>query len=201
MRTDGRWPTSVIHECRRCDGLWGLLSALVDGKCGRQYTELMGGLGRRCREGRTTSLGCSALPRTACRDKLCACRIWLALRQYISGSQNFWVEPSLSTATILQNIQWRSARGTPLPRAPPKPGRRRKKTRHQRQNKLLSTGRQAGRASKMQQTTNRPQMRAKHRRTRSQPMQMARTKSLLFKSLLDLTKGSSTGSLLQFRTA
>lgn len=45
MRTDGRWPTSVIHECRRCDGLWGLLSALVDGKCGRQYTELMGDLG------------------------------------------------------------------------------------------------------------------------------------------------------------
>jgi hypothetical protein len=31
MKTDERWPTSVIHECRRCDELSGLLVALVDG--------------------------------------------------------------------------------------------------------------------------------------------------------------------------
>jgi len=31
MKTAERRPTSVIHECRRCDELWGLLVALVDG--------------------------------------------------------------------------------------------------------------------------------------------------------------------------
>ena len=31
MKADERWPTSVIHECRRCDELWEMVVALVDG--------------------------------------------------------------------------------------------------------------------------------------------------------------------------
>ena len=32
MKADERRPTSVIHECRRCDELWEMVVALVDEK-------------------------------------------------------------------------------------------------------------------------------------------------------------------------
>lgn len=43
MRTDGRWPTSVFHECRRNDELLKLFRALVDGIDGLAVPELDGG--------------------------------------------------------------------------------------------------------------------------------------------------------------
>jgi hypothetical protein len=45
MRTDGRWPTSVTHECRRCDELIGLKSAFVDGFVVGNTQNLMRDLG------------------------------------------------------------------------------------------------------------------------------------------------------------
>jgi hypothetical protein len=42
MKTENRWPTSVVHECRQCDELWELRDAFVDGNVVGDTRDLMG---------------------------------------------------------------------------------------------------------------------------------------------------------------
>jgi hypothetical protein len=58
MKADERRPTSVIHECRRCDELWEMVVALVDEKVVCDILGLMRDL--REREGKSTRFRCCA---------------------------------------------------------------------------------------------------------------------------------------------
>lgn len=50
MKADERRPTSVIHECRRCDELWEMVVALVDGRVVCDILGLMRGTCENVRE-------------------------------------------------------------------------------------------------------------------------------------------------------